>query len=285
MKKKDSLSQQHAEDMWLEHSSDSGVSAEKDKLSRKQKLMKLFLTSDLKNTKLWKPLQSVKESMIKNFHDWGFDSSDVDKLFRIYFNEHKDVFIPKHLKGRITHFKVFVSQMPNNTKLALHEYLYVLRNIRKQINDFMIAIEPLKKTAHDYADLEMKETLEDDIYTDFDRDATQQQHRALAKAKFSDLMQASSDVSYDRDRFQQEMSILPDTRRLNNYKDITVFALLGFHYFDKKNLVYSIFSDQQLEEELVFDLPKYQPDKVSLTLEEYLHLIEKIDFKNKVFSF
>lgn len=55
------------------------------------------------------------------------------------------------------------------------------------------------------------------------------------------------------------------------------------HYYDKRNIVYDTFTDEQLQEVITFDLPKYTPDTVSLTLKELLCIIEKLDFKNKIF--
>jgi hypothetical protein len=42
---------------------------QKIKLSIKQKFAKLFLTSDIKNPNLRKPLSVVKSALIQNFHD------------------------------------------------------------------------------------------------------------------------------------------------------------------------------------------------------------------------
>lgn len=39
------------------------------KFSIKQQFMKLFITSDLKNKKLWRPLRKAKIELIKNLHD------------------------------------------------------------------------------------------------------------------------------------------------------------------------------------------------------------------------
>jgi hypothetical protein len=43
--------------------------AKKKKLSIKQQLTKLFVTSDIKNKSLWKPLRTAKSELIRNLHD------------------------------------------------------------------------------------------------------------------------------------------------------------------------------------------------------------------------
>jgi hypothetical protein len=60
---------------------------------------------------------------------------------------------------------------------------------------------------------------------------------------------------YDRDRFQQELSVISDTWQENDHKKLIVFAVLGIHYFDKKNLVFDAFTSAQLKMGISFALP------------------------------
>ena len=191
--------------------------------------MNLFLTSDLKNPNIWKSLHMAKAELIKNIHDREVDSSDINKLFWIYSTEHKDVFIPGHLKSLITQYSVLIPHMPNNRMLALHEYLYILRNIRNQLDPFIQKIEPILKMARTHAKTEMQDVLSEDTYTAFESDDTQAKYDNLVKEKFSQLMDSVfefEEPTYDRDRFQQEIALLPETWKQNNYNDLFMFAVL-----------------------------------------------------------
>lgn len=186
--------------------------------------MKFFLTSNLKNPNIWKSLHIAKAELIKNIHDKDVDVSDIHKLFWIYCAEDKDVFIPGHLKSFITQYCVCISHMPNNRMFALHEYLYILRNIRKQLFPFIQKVQPLLKIARTYAKTELQDVLSEDTYTAFESENTQATYDLLVKEKFSQLMTdtfVSEKLSYDLKRFQQKLAMSPriwdckdDTERL-----------------------------------------------------------------------
>lgn len=171
----------------------------------------------------------AKAELIKNIHDRDVDSSDINKLFWIYSTEHKDVFIPGHLKSLITQYNVSIPHMPDNRMLALHEYLYILRNIRSQLAPFIQKIEPFLKMARTHAKTEMQDVLYEDAYTAFESEDTQAKYDNLVKEKFSQLMNSVfefEEPTYDRDRFQQEIALLPETWKQNNYNDLFMFAVL-----------------------------------------------------------
>ena len=171
----------------------------------------------------------AKSELIKNIHDKDVDVSDIHKLFWIYFAEDKDVFIPGHLKSLITQYHVCVPHMSNNRMFALHEYLYILRNIRKQLAPFIHKVQPLLKIARTYAQTEMQDVLSEDTYTAFESENTQATYDLLVKERFSQLMAdtfASETLSYDIQRFQQRLAMSP---RIWDHKDDTerlLFAVL-----------------------------------------------------------
>ncbi|MFA6256374.1 MAG: hypothetical protein WC606_04285 [Candidatus Absconditabacterales bacterium] len=272
---------------------DGGLLSEEEKLSNKQKLMKLFLTSELKfkNKKLWKPLSSAKENIIKNFHDGGCDSIDIDKLFWIYFDKDKDkdVFIPDHIKSRLPQYKVFINAMPNDRMLFVHEYFSILKHIRTGIEPFVTQVRPLLQLTKTYTRNELHKDGSDEMYSGFENEEHEEKYHKLAKERFAGLLLVQNDVEhnqqkYDRDRFQQELSVISDTWQENDHKKLIVFAVLGIHYFDKKNLVFDAFTSAQLKMGISFALPGYMPDATSLTLEEFLIIIQQLNFKKYFFA-
>jgi hypothetical protein len=61
-----------------------------------------------------------------------------------------------------------------------------------------------------------------------------------------------------------------------------IFALMWFHYFDKKSEVYESFSDEQKKKTMIsFKLHHFRPTTISLWA--FLKIIENLDFKRHVF--
>lgn len=63
--------------------------------------MRLFLTTEFKNTHLRSALSGPKDSLIRNLEGTKVQASDINGLFWVYFNENKNIFVPRHLRKLI----------------------------------------------------------------------------------------------------------------------------------------------------------------------------------------
>jgi len=88
----------------------SDLLPQQEKLSRKQKLLKLLLTTDLKNPRLRPVLRPIKKNLAKNFSfsNYSFQSDDINDLFRVYLNEGKDIYVWSKQKKYLPSLKVNV---------------------------------------------------------------------------------------------------------------------------------------------------------------------------------
>jgi hypothetical protein len=67
------------------------------------------------------------------------------------------------------------------------------------------------------------------------------------------------------------------SREQNNYKDLILFSVVGIHCLDKKNEVYNAFTTKQLSNTFIFQ-------NVKFTLEEFLLIIDQLNFKKYFFD-
>jgi hypothetical protein len=87
---------------------------------------------------------------------------------------------------------------------------------------------------------------------------------------------------YDWDRFSWEKAIMSGYFQQNNYQGLMIFALLWFHYLDRKHEVYDVFTREQLKDLTIsLDLPGLRATEIPLWT--FLKIIEHLDFK-RLFS-
>lgn len=254
--------------------------SEQKKLSMKRQLMKLFLTSDIKNAKLWKPLRLSKTELIRNLHDGWFDVAKVNSLFWIYFHDHKDIHTPRHLKWLISKQHVFVDRVDH--PFSLDEYLFILKKIR-------VALEPFTKSIQKLLDLSKavapKNT--DNLAVSSKQKADEDYHPMFTKQQL--VNEASSELHADEictdTWFSSLCTTIWTTREQNNYQDLILFAVLGMHYFDKKQLVYSAFSQEDVENAtLHFEASTRHEASIDLSLWEFLAIVDQLNFKKHFFD-
>lgn len=254
------------------------------KLSIKQQLTKLFLTSDIKNKKLWKPLRTSKTELIKNFHDGWFDVSYVNTLFRVYFHDHKDIYMPRYLKWLIHKQWVFIDRLDDPVPLDM--YFYVLKKIRVELEPFTKSIQKLLAVSKVY-DISDTDKQESDETILSDQENTIEQHHMFDKQQLSNVLtsEVSADDVCSPEWFSSLCTSIGTSRQENSYKDLIVFAVLGMHYFDKKHLVYSAFTPEQLAIPLFLSWwSKKNPVEIVFTLEEFLAIIDQLNFKKHFFD-
>ncbi len=242
------------------------------KLSIKQQFMKLFITSDLKNKKLWRPLRKAKIELIKNLHDGWCDVEKVNSLFWIYFHDHKDVHIPHHLKPLISKQRVFVDRV--DASFSLEEYLFVLKKIR-------LALEPFTKSIQKM--LVLSQTAQNDL----DVEQTQEKHHMFNKQQFSNILSSSLDADeiFHADEFTIMSESIWKTREQDEYKNLILFTVLGIHYFDKKQFVYSILSQENFKKSLIhFQWSTKKNQSTELILQDFLAIIDQLNFKKHFFD-
>lgn len=240
--------------------------------------MKILLVSDVKNPKLWQKIRPAKKAIFNNFHDWWFDVDKINTYFWIYFNENKNIFIPPNLKIFLSK-KLFIEDIGNeNAPFILKKYVIILNYIRTMMEDFIAKILPLVQLTKNHA----KSEIDTDItYSDFSLEQEAADIDTLTKETFDSLYKetfAGDKDSYDIDWFHNISTTISDEWQQNKYKDLIMFAVLGIHYFNQKKIVYDAFSEQQLQELLTF------PGWDTLTLSDFLAIIQQLDFKKHFFD-
>lgn len=269
----------------------SDLLPQQEKLSRKQKLLKLLLTTDLKNPRLRPVLRPIKKNLAKNFSfsNYSFQSDDINDLFRVYLNEGKDIYVWSKQKKYLPSLKVNVWN-PHATSAAptkiipLHHYRALLNTIIHQVASHIHEIQPLVKEAKKQASLAHPERAEP-VFTKLDAEDESKIISQITTEYFDTLMKAkfkNAEVKYDQDRFDDQCKNISDPFDQGNYQELMLFALRGLHYFKKRDAVYSAFSRAQLASYLSFDLPGESPYMISL--QDFLELFEQLDFKKHLFA-
>lgn len=256
----------------------------KKKLSINQHLMKIFLTSDIKNKKLWKPLSSVKSELIRNFHDGWFDANKVNALFWVYFNDNRDIFVPRHLQSFVAKQEVFVDGV--DCSLVLDEYFSILQKIRVTLEPFTQNIQQFLTLAKDYAHDVVHRQGIDDMYSSFDQEEVSEQYLTIAKKKFLSLLasEKNADDIFTDAWFTSLCDTIWNTREKDAYKDLIYFAVLGMHYFNKKNLVYRALSQENLINSPVSFVATKGDELIEITVWDFLAIVEQLNFKKNFFD-
>ncbi len=260
--------------------------SQEQKLSRKQRLMKLFLTTELKNKHLWKPLGEAKSSLIRNFRHWTFKSSDINKFFWIYFNEGKKIYIAKHLKKYLPKYKVDMWWDFNDMDITLQQYLLLLKHIKIAVDPFVEKVQPIIAQAEAYALAEMKNEFPEDSFTEYQWHDEKEFYRNAIKKRLLELMPAVFDHQniYTADRFEQEKDHVYDKLIQGDTSAVIVFALLWFYLFGNKHEVYNTFSAQELDTKIQFISSSDSSFVYPIALRDLLTLILQLDFKSKFFK-
>ena len=207
-------------------------------------------------------------------------------MFWIYFNEDKDVFIPKHLQSRLHQYSVFVRNLSEKSSLTIDQYLQVLHDIRHELVPFVQDIQPLYSLAHEHANQIIQQE-SDDIYSDFDTEQTAEKKYLLAKQKLQTLLQEKVFLNhqrYDSKSFKAKYLNIASSWNQPGYTDLILFAVLGIHHFRDSKKVFSSFTEEQLKEKLEFSLESGFPKSFSLTLKDFLVIIEQLNFKKHLFT-
>lgn len=163
----------------------------------------------------------------------------------MYFHDHKDVYVPRYLKSLVAKQEVFVDRVDD--PVSLDNYFSVLKKIRSELEPFTKSIQKLLAVSKVYAidDVEKKEA---DVLLASEQENILEQHSMLDKQQLSNVLTlevAADDICTDM-WFSSMCKSIGDSRKQNKYKDLIVFAVLGMHYFDKKHLVYSAFTAEEL---------------------------------------
>ncbi|MFA7717588.1 MAG: hypothetical protein WC875_02645 [Candidatus Absconditabacterales bacterium] len=287
------------EDMPSDIIDESAPASQTGKLSRKEKfiklifskpsLLKILLTTETsKESKHLRPsLRPIKRKLAENFSlsDKSFQGDDLNELLWIYLNEGTDITIKDEQKKHLPEYKAKITLAPPSEfkEMPLHHYIALLNSIIKTLFLFFECdIKPLIEKAKKLA-LQDNPRQEGDVYTVGERELQYAYVHGSAKQHFDGLMEEK--LEYDQDRFDKQCAQISGTFAQNSYKELMVFALLGFHYFDKKNDVYAAFTPECLESQISFDLPDY-PEESSYTLsvKEFLQIMEQLNFKKNLFD-
>lgn len=263
-------------------------SSENTKRSIKNRLWRLLMITDIKDKKLKPKLKEIKDEMYATFcRTWVREAEYVDRMFRIYANIDQDIRIFKPQFALFSQYPIHVKDVPTEESLKITQYMKTLRFIRNGLNWFMQHIKYMSSLAKDHAKWIIQSESTDEMFnTDYERETEAEKFRALAKKHLKHSMETVlpwSQQKYDWDWFVQEKNIIADTFEDNNYQDLMKFAMLWFHYFDKKSDVYDAFMPEQLSMMIHFTVPGFRPTAISLR--EFLNVIEHLNFKKHLFSF
>ncbi len=256
-------------------------SADQIKLTMKQRLSRLLMSTERKDKSLIPELITIKNAMHENFcHTGSWQSSYINDIFRLYMHKNQDITISKPQLALFSQYAVNIPDVPSTDPIKITQYIKTLRFVRAWLQPLIGTIRSLVTDAKHYWSEQMK-TEGTAIYnTSYDMEDDKQKEHKIAKEY---LKKSMSSQKYNHDWFLQEQAIIAGTPDANNYQDLMAFALLWFHYFGKKSEVYDSFLPQQLETTKVsFTLPGFHPTNV--TLWTFLKIIEHLDFKKHLFA-
>lgn len=268
----------------FENSDDS--SSDQITFTIKQRLWRLLMTTEIKDKKLVPQLIEIKNAMYENFcRTWIRKSSYINDIFRLYADKDQDI---KFFKPQLKIFSQYPINIPDVSAtqwLKVSQYIKTLRFVREWLQSTIQGIRPFVTDAKQYAEKQMRKENVDTFHTNFDMEDDKQKEHALAKQHLqTSMLSQKYDIDgHDYDWFRQEQSIISDAPNANNYQDVMIFALLWFHYFNKKAEVYDAFLPEQLEtQKITFTLPDFHP--TTLSLWTFLKIIEHLDFKKHLFG-
>lgn len=262
------------------------ASPEQMKFTIKQRLWRLLMTTEIKDKSLVPNLIEIKNNMYENFcRTWVWESSYINKIFWLYANKDQDIKIVKPQLKLFSQYPLNVPDVSDKEAIRVTQYIKTLRFIREWLQSTMQGIRPLVADAKQYAEKQVRKENVDTFHTNFDMEDEKQNEHTLAKQHLqTSMLSQKYDIDgHDYDWFRQEQTIISDTFAANNYQDLMIFALLWFHYFNKKSEVYDAFLPEQLEtQKITFTLPDFHP--TTLSLWAFLKIIEHLDFKRHLFS-
>ncbi len=273
---------EHIDDFW---SWDEIFSSDlkQDKLSRKQKIMKLLLTTELKNKHLWKPLREAKTDLIRNFKNGSFESQDVNVLFWIYFHEDKDVFVATHLKKYLWKYTVNIDGISQDNPITLHHYLELLKSIRHELAPLVASLKPLVDTSVAHAHKVVKEEFSEEVFSDYQVQTEAEILRTTIKnTLLSSIKKELSICQCTLERYQQEKNSIGDKFVSGDIFAVIKFAVLGGNLFEHMNDVFHAFSSEQLDQYIDFSSVYHIP--ISLSLRDFLTIIDQLNFKKNFFK-
>jgi hypothetical protein len=160
---------------------------------------------------------------------------------------------------------------------------HIILNIYPYAHDIKPLVKQARKNAlddHPEHKEEIFSSRESELESSHLRKSAKQHLDELLKEKFADAY-----VKYDQDWFMQQCKEM-SSNTLNDYQELMMFAVLGFHYFKKKDAVYNAFTPEQLESQIPFDLPDYPlDDPYLISLKDLLGILEQLNFKTHLFDF
>lgn len=257
------------------------ASPEQIKLTNKQRLWRLLMITEIKDKTLVPELIKIKNDMYENFcRTWVWQSEYINKIFRLYANKDQDIKIVKPQLKLFSQYAVSIPDVPETEVLRVTQYIKTLKFIRTWLHSVLQEIQTLVQEAKSYAIAQLEMESSDTFHTGYDLEQQKQTEHDCAKQRVKELMSCKY---YDQERFLQEQNIVASCLEDHNYQELMLFALLWFHYFERKNDVYDAFLLEQMETtNISFTLPGFHPTSISLW--NFLKIIEHLNFKKHLFS-
>lgn len=256
-------------------------SSEQMKLTVKQRLWRLLMITERKDKSLVPQLVKIKDAMYENFcRTWTRESSYINKIFRLYADKDQDIKILKPQLKLFSQYPVTIPGVSMDQWLKVTQYIKTLKFIREWLSPIFNNIQSLTSEAKNFAAKKVSLENADMFHTHYDLEDEKQTEHGLAKQHLEESLVSQQ---CDLDRFLQESTLISTCFEDNNYQDLLSFALLWFHYFERKNDVYDAFTSEQLTTKYIsFTLPGYHP--TTLSLWTFLKIIEQLDFKKHLFA-
>lgn len=250
-------------------------------LTNKQRLWRLLMITEIKDKSLVPDLIKIKNDMYENFcRTWVWKSEYINQIFRLYANKNQDIKIVKPQLKLFSQYAVSIPNIPPTETLRVTQYIKTLKFIRIGLQPVLQEIQTLVQEAKTYAMKQSEIEFSDTFHTGYDMEEQKQTEHVLVKQRIKEMM---SSKSYDQEWFLQEQNIVADTLENHNYQELMLFALLWFHYFERKNDVYDAFLPEQLKTtNISFTLSGFHPTSISLWT--FLKIIEHLNFKKHLFS-
>lgn len=179
-----------------------------------------------------------------------------------------------------------MDRLGENLDFSLYEYLKLLKAVRVQIEPFTKEIQKLLDVTKEYASKET-DTQNLDVHSSFDQEESIQEYCMAAKQGFDNLLleKFKENKLYTEEWLYAMHDLIGESRDKEGYKDLILFSVFGMHYFDKKPMVYGAFTSEQLNSPLVFSIGSSKhPTPVTLTLKDFLVIIDQLNFKKHFFD-
>jgi|GEM_PF-1536734 len=185
----------------------------------------------------------------------------MNRIFWLYADKDKDIAITK-AQLLIPKYLINIPEIPEEETIKLTQYIKILRFIRNSLNPIMHQIKSLVSNAKKHAEIRIRLESTDEVYSTYDSENEKLAERTIAKDR---LKESLEEIGYDRNRFTGEKAVISDSFEENNYQNLMVFALFGFHYFNKKHEVYDAFMPEQHKDIVVsLDIPGFRKTNISL---------------------